>query len=46
MVDQMNEINLHKMIEVGDRKKRGYVDLEDFMWLMKELGLMPEPEST
>lgn len=32
------------MIEIGDRKKNGYVDQEDFMLLMKELGLVPDPE--
>ena len=32
------------MIEIGDRKKKGYVDQEDFMILMKELGLIPEKE--
>lgn len=45
MNDQINEINLQKMIEVGDRKKRGYVDIEDFLFLMKELGLIPDDES-
>ena len=45
MLDEVNEINLNKMIEVGDPRKRGYVDLNDFLNLMKELGLMPEPET-
>lgn len=45
MMEQVNEINIQKMIEIGDRKKKGYVDQEDFMILMKELGLIPEPEA-
>ena len=39
MESQMNEVNLSKMIEIGDRKKNGFVDQEDFIHLMKELGL-------
>lgn len=44
MMEQVNEINIAKMIEIGDKKKNGYVDQEDFMILMKELGLIPEKE--
>ena len=44
MVDQITEDSLERMIEVGDRKNRGYVDQDDFMYLMKEIGLLPDPE--
>ena len=39
MYDAVNEENLSHMIELGDRKNRGYVDIEDFMWLMHQVGL-------
>lgn len=44
LADSVNEINLLKMIQVGDTKNKGYVDQKDFLALMKKLGLMPEPE--
>ena len=30
------------MIDLGDRKNRGYVDLHDFMWLMRKIGLIKQ----
>jgi len=44
MLDEVDEHNLLKMVEVGDRRNRGYVDQEDFMLLMRELGLLPKVE--
>ena len=31
------------MIEMGDPKKRGYIEIDDFLVLMKEIGLISEP---
>lgn len=28
------------MIELGDRQNRGFVDIDDFMWLMHKIGLI------
>ena len=28
------------MIELGDRKNRGFIDIEDFMVLMRKMGLI------
>lgn len=36
----MTHENVQQMIECGDRKKVGYVDIEDFMWLMETIGLI------
>ena len=36
----INEERVNTMIEVGDRYQRGYVDIEDFMYLMQKIGLL------
>lgn len=38
--DLLNEENVNMMIEMGDPKKRGFVDEEAFIQLMKEFGLI------
>ena len=40
----ITEERVDTMIEVGDRKGQGYVDIEDFMWLMAEIGLLKDVE--
>ena len=49
MEDELDESNSNMMIEMADKKKKGEVDEEDFILLMKECGLIPEeieePES-
>ena len=36
----INEERVNQMIECADRRNRGYVDIEDFMWIMEEIGLI------
>lgn len=50
MEDECNESNVTAMIEMADRKKKGEVDEEDFLELMRDCGLIKdvievEPES-
>lgn len=35
MYQDMTDENVEQMITLGDRKNRGYVDINDFMWLMR-----------
>ena len=42
MEDELNESNAAMMLEMADSKKKGEVDEEDFIVLMKECGLIPE----
>ena len=40
MRSSMNEENVQQMIDLGDPKNRGYVELKDFMQLMRDIGLI------
>ena len=42
MADEMTEENVQMMIEVGDRKNSGSVDVYDFMHLMHEIGIIKQ----
>ena len=44
MVDEVTEAKLAKMIEMGDRDEKGYVDRKDFERLVEELGLIPKED--
>ena len=46
MNHEMTNDNVQKMLEVGDRKNKGYVDIKDFMWLMEEIGLIKHEKET
>ena len=41
--DELNEQNVNMMIEMGDDQKKGYIDEDDFIKLMRELGVIFEP---
>ena len=41
--DELNEQNVNMMIEMGDPTNRGCVHEEEFILLMKEIGLISEP---
>ena len=41
--DELNEQNVNMMIEMADPEKRGYIVEENFIQLMRELGLISEP---
>jgi len=43
-METVTEDEVSMMIEMADRDKKGGVDLEDFIELMKQLGLIPDPE--
>ena len=41
--DELNEQNVNMMIEMGDVTKCGSVNEEEFIVLMREVGLISEP---
>lgn len=42
--DELTEANVTMMIEMADRKKKGELDIEDFLVLMEEIGLIYEQD--
>ena len=45
LMETVTEDEIEMMLEMGDRNKKGGVDLEDFVALMKNTGLIPEKEN-
>ena len=43
-METVTEQEVDMMIEMADRDKKGGVDLEDFVELMKQLGLIPDKD--
>lgn len=44
-VGEVTDEQIDQMIAMADRDKKGYVDVEDFIQLMKEVGLIKEKDS-
>ena len=44
LMETVTEDEVNMMIEMADRNKKGGVDLEDFVDLMKRLGLIPDKD--
>lgn len=42
MESELNEQNVEMMIEMADRRKKGELNMDDFLELMSEIGLIPE----
>lgn len=40
MSNEISEVSLIKMIEMGDKKNLGYIDFNSYMRLMQEIGLI------
>ena len=46
MSEYMNDENVAQMIELGDPNNRGYVDIDNFMTLMHNIGLVKKNEES
>ena len=44
LMETVTEEEVNMMIEMADRNKKGGVDLEDFIELMKEMNLIPDKD--
>lgn len=40
--DELNEQNVNMMIEMGDKDKKGFIDEEEFIIMMREVGLITD----
>jgi len=44
MYDEVSEVSLIKMIEMGDPKKLGFVNYNNYMRIMQDIGLIPKDD--